>query len=245
MFEFLDGKNERLAKWAVILKQYDLVYVPQRATKGQALADFLADHPIPDDWELNDDLPGEDVFYIDILPPWEMYFDGAARRDGAGAGVVFVSPEKHILPYSFVLTQLCSNNMAEYQALNLGLDMAIEMGITDLNIYGDSQLVINQLLDEYEVKKQDLVPCHRQALRLLNKLETVKLEHVPRSANKMADALANLAATLALGAEERMTIPVCSCWVVSPDDEDSDGDVNMICVLEIDTEDWRQPIIEY
>jgi len=92
------------------------------------LADFLADHPIPDDWELNDDLQGEDVFYIDILPPWEMYFDGAARRDGTGVGVVFVSPEKHILLYSFALTQLCSNNVAEYRALSLGLVMATEMG---------------------------------------------------------------------------------------------------------------------
>jgi len=52
------------------------------------LADFLAYHPIPDEWELNDDLPGEDVFFVDILPPWEMYFDGATRSDGAGAGVV-------------------------------------------------------------------------------------------------------------------------------------------------------------
>ena len=60
-------------------------------------------------------------------------------------------------------------------------------------------MIINQQLDEYEVKKEDLVPYHKQALRLLNKLEMVKLEHVPRSANKMADALANLAATLALG----------------------------------------------
>jgi len=118
--------------------------MPQRAVKGQALVDFLADRPILDDWELNDDLPGEDVFFIDILPPWKMHFDGAARRDGAGAGVVFVSPEKHILSYSFVLTQLCSNNVAEYHALNLGLQMAIGMGIKDLNIYDDSQLVINQ-----------------------------------------------------------------------------------------------------
>ena len=100
-------------------------------------------------------------------------------------------------------------------------------------------MVINQLLDEYEVKKQDLVPCHRQALRLLNKLETVKLEHVPRSANKMADALASLAATLALRAEGEMTITVCSRWVVPPNDEDSEKDVNMICVLETDAEDWR------
>jgi len=52
--------------------------VPQKAVKGQALADFLADYPIPDKWELNDDLPVEEVFVIDILPLWEMYFDGVA-----------------------------------------------------------------------------------------------------------------------------------------------------------------------
>jgi len=174
-----------------------------------------------------------------------MYFDEVARRDSAGAGLIFVSPEKHILPYSFVLTQLRSNNLTEYQALSLGLQMAIEMGITDLNIYGESQLVINQLLYKYEVKKEDLVPYHKQALPLLNKLDKVKLGHVPRSANKMADVLASLAATLTLGAEEGMTIPVCSCWVVLPVDEDSEEDVNMICVLEIDAEDWRQPVIGY
>jgi len=106
-------------------------------------------------------------------------------------------------------------------------------------------LVINQLLDEYKAKKEDLAPYHRQALRLLNKLDMVKLEHVPRSANKMADAQASLTATLALGVEEGMTIPVCGCWVVPPNNEDSEEDVNMICVLEIDTEDWRHPIIEY
>jgi len=163
-----------------------------------------------------------------------MYFDGAARRDGASAGVVFVSPKKHILPYSFVLTQLCSNNVAEYQALNLGLQMAIEMSIKDLNIYGDSQLVINQLLEEYEVKKEDLIPYYKHALRLLDRLDKVELEHVPRGANKMFDALASLAATLALGVEEEMTILVCSRWVVSPEEENLEEDANAICALETD-----------
>ena len=69
----------RLAKWAVILEQYYLVYVPQKAVKGQALEDFLVDHPIPNEWELNDDLPSAKVFVIDILPPREIYFDAAAR----------------------------------------------------------------------------------------------------------------------------------------------------------------------
>jgi len=49
-------------------------------------------------------LLGEDVFFVDIFLAWEMHFDGAAMRDDAGAGVVFVSHEKHILSHLFVLT---------------------------------------------------------------------------------------------------------------------------------------------
>jgi len=60
--------HARLAKWAVILEQYDLVHVSQRV-KGQALVDCLAHHPVPDDWELNDDLPREEVFFVDVLLP--------------------------------------------------------------------------------------------------------------------------------------------------------------------------------
>ena len=119
------------------------------------------------------------------------------------------------------------------------------MGIKYLNIYGDSQLVINQLLEEYEVKKEDLIPYYKHAMRLLDRLDIVKLEHVPRGANKMVNALASLATTLALGAEEEMTIPVCSRLVVSPDEENLEEDANIICDVKTDEEDWRQPIINY
>jgi len=67
-----------------------------------------------------------------------MFFDGGVRWNGAGAGAMLVSPEKHILPYSFILVDLCSNNAAEYQELILGLQMVIAMGIKDLDVYGDS-----------------------------------------------------------------------------------------------------------
>ncbi|CAM8928328.1 unnamed protein product [Rhodiola kirilowii] len=237
----------RLAKWAMLLKQYDLVFVPQRATKGQAIADFFADHPVPAEWEFSIDLPGEDIFYIDVLPPWQMFFDGAARRDGAGAGVVFVSPENHLLPFSFTLTQLCSNNMAEYQALLLGLQMARQISIDKMDIYGDSQLVINQVLGDYEVRKDDLIPYHRHATQLLSEFDSISIGHVPRSANKLADALANLAANLALGAEETMSIPVCSRWVVPPLEENEENmeSSNVVYAYEIEREDWRQPIIDF
>ncbi|KAL2944011.1 Gypsy retrotransposon integrase-like protein 1 [Bienertia sinuspersici] len=234
----------RLAKWAVLINQHDIVHVPQKAVKGQALADFLEDHPIPADWELSDDLPGE-VFFVDTLPPWQLYFDGAARKDGAGAGIVLVSPEKHILPYSFTLTHQCSNNVAEYQALILGLEMAKEMGICDVDIYGDSKLVIHQLLDDYDVKKDDLVPYHKHALQLLSESESAAMEHVPRSANKVADALANLAATLALGAEDYLSVPVCNRWVVTPPEFGTEEATNAVSVYEISEEDWRQPLIDY
>ena len=82
----------RIAWWAILLQQYDLTYVLQKAVKGQALADFLADHPVPFDWEFSDDFSDEDVFYIEVMPPWMMFFDGATRWEGAGVGVVFVSP---------------------------------------------------------------------------------------------------------------------------------------------------------
>ena len=136
-----------------------------------------------------------------------MYLDRADRHDGASTTVAFVSAEKHVLTYSFVLTQLCSNNIAKYQALILGLQMAIGMGMKDLDIYGDSQLVIKQLLEEYEVKKDGLVSYHKYALRLLDKLKTIKLQHVPKSADKLADALANLVATLALGDRRKHEFP--------------------------------------
>ncbi|XP_049352684.1 uncharacterized protein LOC125817173 [Solanum verrucosum] len=74
------------ARWYLQFQQFEIVYISQKAVKGQTLADFLADYPIPDDWELIDDLPHEDAMSIEIQPPWKMYFDGAAHRGGAGAG---------------------------------------------------------------------------------------------------------------------------------------------------------------
>jgi len=99
--------------------------------------------------------------------------------------------------------------------------MTLEMGIKDLDVSGDSHLVINQLLEEYKVKKKDLVLYHTLARQILYRLDIVKLQHIPRSANKMTDVLANLAPTLALGAKEDMTIRVCSKWLVAPSEEES------------------------
>ncbi|XP_020412323.1 uncharacterized protein LOC109947171 [Prunus persica] len=235
----------RLAKWALLLNQYEIIYTPAKAVKGQAVADFLADHPIPADWEISDDLPDEQVFFADVSPTWMMFFDRLAHKDRAGAGVVFVSPKRHVLPYSFFLSELCSNNVAEYQVLIMGLQMAVEMKISSLEVYGDSMLVINQLLTHYEVRKDDLIPYHQLATKLLERFDFVTLEHVPRKDNQMTDALANLATTLALTKDEAINLPVCQRWVVPLTLGTSQEGVNIISVLFIDVDDWRQPLIDY
>ncbi|XP_057505589.1 uncharacterized mitochondrial protein AtMg00860-like [Actinidia eriantha] len=90
------------------------------AIKGKVLADFLADHPIPANWKLSEELLYENVLFIEVQLLWKMYFDGASYRESAGTGAMFLTPERDVLPYAFTLTQLCSNNEAEYPALILG-----------------------------------------------------------------------------------------------------------------------------
>ncbi|XP_070679185.1 uncharacterized protein [Malus domestica] len=235
----------RLAKWVLLLNQYEIIYVPAKAVKGQALADFLADHPITADWKISDNLLDEDVFYIDIFPTWTMFFDGSARVDGAGARVVFMSPQRQILPYSFQLSELCSNNVAKYQGLIIGLQMAINMEIIALEVYGDSKLIINKLLTEYEVRKDDVVPYFWLATQLLQRFEAVTLEHVLRKENQMADALANLALSMTLGEYEAADVSVCQRWVIPFVTEMLLDNTNAISVLPVDVEEWRQPLIDY
>ncbi|KAL0300146.1 UNVERIFIED_CONTAM: hypothetical protein Sangu_3136400 [Sesamum angustifolium] len=90
------------------------------------------------EWELSDDLTDEDILVIEVTPPRKMYFDGASHKERVGAGVVFVISEGEVLPYSFTLTQNCSNNVAEYQALILGLARADDAKQLSLKVYGDS-----------------------------------------------------------------------------------------------------------
>nr|XP_009773112.1 PREDICTED: uncharacterized protein LOC104223381 [Nicotiana sylvestris] len=160
-----------------------------------------------------------------------MYFDGIAHREGAGAGIVFITSQGEVLPYSFTLTQRCSNNVAEYQALILGLEMAVDIKQLQLQVFGDSKLVINQILGSYEVKKPELVLYHKYAQRLVSWLGEVTFQHVPRKKNKRADALAALASTLSLPGQTQVV--VCQGWVVPPpnDYEEEESEAENILFL--------------
>ncbi|XP_027088708.2 uncharacterized protein [Coffea arabica] len=237
---------DRLTRWYLQFQQFEIIYVPAKAVKGQILADFLADHHIPAEWELTDELSDEEVFMIES--PWSMYFDGAAHRDGAGAGVIFYTPESDILPYSFTLTRRCSNNMTEYQALILGLEMTVDMKQLHLRVYSDSKLVVNQLLGIYDVIKPKLIPYYKYARQLMEYLDNVTIEHIPRNFNQQANSLARLTSMITLPFH-RNQISICQNWIIPPmfDEEDDGEEENAyhIFVHEIEKEDWRHLIIDY
>ncbi|GAA0164306.1 hypothetical protein LIER_19973 [Lithospermum erythrorhizon] len=89
--------SDCLVRLYLQLEQFEIIYVPHKAVKGQVLADFLANHPLPAKWELCDELPNEDVMNVEMMPPWKMYFDSAAHQGGAEAGVIFLSPHQDLM----------------------------------------------------------------------------------------------------------------------------------------------------
>ena len=159
-------------------------------------------YPIPDAFPIDDDLPDEDLFATSVASSsFQMYFDGACRRSGAGAGIVFVTPSEGIIPYSFTLMSGVSNNSVEYEALIIGLELALNMGLDSLTVYGDSQLVINQLMRIYRVKKEELMPYFQRAKTLMSMFVDLNIQHVIRSQNEKAGALAGLAASMSLSSQ--------------------------------------------
>ena len=76
-----------------------------------------------------------------------MYFDDATRTNEkgkliSGVDILFVSPDRYIIPHAFSLLEPCSNNVAQYQALIIGMKLALESSFTRLEVLGDSQLIV-------------------------------------------------------------------------------------------------------
>ena len=85
-----------------------------------------------------------------------MCFDGAKSRHGAGAGIVLISPGGEEIIYSFRLEFDCTNNVAEYEALLLRLELAGDMKIKCLSVIRDSDLVVSQVRNQFVAKNDRL-----------------------------------------------------------------------------------------
>ncbi|GAU44160.1 hypothetical protein TSUD_399820 [Trifolium subterraneum] len=196
----------RISRWQMLLSEYDIEYRTQKAIKGSILADHLAHQPVEDYQPIKFDFPDEEIMYLkmkDCVEPvfgegpdpesqWGLIFDGAVNLYGSGIEAIIVTPKGAHIPFTARLQFECTNNIAEYEACIMGIEEAIDLRIKNIDIYGDSALVICQIKGEWETRHAGLIPYRDYARRLLTFFNKVELHHIPRDENQMADALATL-----------------------------------------------------
>lgn len=124
-----------------------------------------------------------------------LYADGGSRGNPGPAGAGAYLIDENDTPVAEVHRYVgeTTNNVAEYQALILGLEEAIQHQATHLNILLDSQLLVRQIKGEYRVKQPHLQPLFQKAKQLLAQIPQWEIRHIPREENTEADRLANLA----------------------------------------------------
>jgi ribonuclease HI len=225
----------RISKWAVELGALNIDFKPQTAIKSQALVDFMAE------WRENQ-LPTP----TERPEHWVMYFDDSLKLEGAGAGVLLISPTGEQLKHVLQIFWKVSNNKAGYEALLHGLRLAASLGIKRLVVYGDSAVVINQVNNSWDRNKENMDAYCLEVRKLENKFYSLEFNHVVRDNNVAADVLSKLGSTRAqvpagVFVHELHTpsIPEPVPTTTNPAPLPAGQEVMMIDV------DWRQPFIDY
>lgn len=182
----------RLQKWAIELGEHDIQYKPRVSIKGQAVADFFVEMA-----ENTQDMPNvpEDPSSDSQFSPfkqWTLFVDGASSTDGSGAGLLLCDPTGIELTYALRFDFTATNNEAEYEALIAGIELARKMQVEQLQVYSDSQVVVNQINGSYEAREPQLQKYLARVRQLLEKFSMAVVSRIPRSQNKRADALSIL-----------------------------------------------------
>ncbi len=123
----------------------------------------------------------------------KLYGDGGSRGNPgpSASGYVIMDMQDTVIIKSGVYLGITTNNQAEYQSLKLGLEQAQKLGASEVHVYMDSLLVINQMKGVFKVKNRDLWPIHESIKEIAGKFKKVTYTHVPRALNKLADAEVN------------------------------------------------------
>jgi ribonuclease HI len=175
-----------------------------------------------------------------------MYFDGSLNLEGAGAGVLLISPTVGQLKYVLQIFWKVSNNEAEYEVLLHGLHLAASLGIKRLLVYGDSAVVINQVNKSGDRNKENMDAYCLEVRKLENKFYGLEFHHIVRDNNVAVDVLSKLGSTRAqvpagvfVHELHAPSIPEPAPPTTTPAHPLAGQEVMMIDV------DWRQPFIDY
>ncbi|GKU89649.1 hypothetical protein SLEP1_g3763 [Rubroshorea leprosula] len=149
------------------------------AIKGQAIANHLAEHAAKDYEPIDWDFLDEDILAVEPesdLDNWKLFFNGAVNQLGCGLGAVLVFPK--------------------------GIHAALDMNVRDLEIYGDSALIICQTNGDWQTKDPKLIPYHQYLETLIKKFRFISLNQMPRAKNQFADTLATLASMIQISHDD-------------------------------------------
>jgi ribonuclease HI len=220
--------TRRIGKWAAELNEFNIDYVHRSSIQSQALADFIADWtPGAQEEEANKDVEA-----------WTVFCDGSWGTIGVGAVAVLFAPSKVRTCYAIRLDFSCTNNIAEYEALLLGLRKLKAMGIRRVILKTDSQVISGHIDKSCKARDPKLEKYLDTVRRLEASFEGFSIKNIPRGENEHADQLAKLAAHgLPLPSEVFFeTIRAPSVELLKR---------AVLTISPVHSEDWRTEIISF
>ncbi|KAL0288726.1 UNVERIFIED_CONTAM: hypothetical protein Sradi_7090400 [Sesamum radiatum] len=129
---------------------------------------------------------------------WKLFVDGSSTSQRSGAGVMLETPQGERIQYALRFNFDASNNEAECDALLAGIKLARAAGAKYLEVFSDSQLVVNQVKGDFEAKEKRIAQYLDLIRTFCRTFERFELKRIPRSSNKEVDQLARLASSLTM-----------------------------------------------
>ncbi|XP_037491266.1 uncharacterized protein LOC105647888 [Jatropha curcas] len=167
----------RLPKWLIQMASVDAEFVIKKTVKGRIVTKFLAENPVTDDesWEL--EFPNEHLLCVE-KGVWKLYFDGSANRNGAGA---------------FDGSAQTRNRSWSMETAFMGIESLLATGAKEVEVIGDSLLVIEHANERWKVEEDRLKPYVEYLLKKAALFDKITFTHIGRTHNRIPYALANLA----------------------------------------------------
>ncbi|KAL6319620.1 hypothetical protein AAG906_020697 [Vitis piasezkii] len=166
MLAQLDDSGEERAIYYLSKRMLDYE-TRYKSIRGSIVADHLASLSGSYGKAIDDDFPDEDITTMTSLSGWCMHFDGAANHSRYGIGVLLISPRGDHIPRS-------------YEACILGLEIVLELGIRQMKVFSDSNMVLRQIQGKWKTRDVKLRPYHEYLELLVGRFDDLRYTHLPR-----------------------------------------------------------------
>lgn len=127
---------------------------------------------------------------------WTLYFDGSNCFQGASVGSILINPQGNQHLMASQLEFACTNNTTEYERLLQGLKKAIGMNVKNIKVFGDSQIIIDQVRKRIHCNSPHVVRYQHEVWDLIDSFDSFNITYIPRGQNQDVDLMANMVAKL-------------------------------------------------